>query len=69
MSNSNKPFGMSQLDYLWLNFGGYTIGTDPTQDPKENNILSELAVRDLIQKSTGGGIISLDYREHPTDES
>ena len=69
MSNSNRPFGMSQLDYLWLNFGGYTIGTDPTQDPKENNILSELAVRDLIQKSTGGGIISLDYREHPTDES
>lgn len=69
MSNNKKPFGMSQLDYLWLNFGGYTIGTDPTQDPKENTILSELAVRDLIQKSTGGGIISLEYKDHPTDES
>lgn len=67
MSDTNRPKGMSQLDYLWLNFGGYTIGTEASASPKENAVLTELAVRELINKSTGGGIISLEYRNHPTE--
>lgn len=65
MNNFKRPQGMSQLDYLWLNFGGYTIGTEASSAPKENAILTELAVTKLIQKATGGGIISLEYRDHP----
>lgn len=67
MMKNNKPQGMSQLDYLWLNFGGYQIGTSPSSTPQQNVILNELAVTSLIKNATNGGILSLEYKEHPTD--
>lgn len=62
-----RPQGMSQLDYLWLNFGGYQIGSTPSSIPQQNVILNELAVTSLIKNATEGGIISLKYEDHPTD--
>jgi hypothetical protein len=58
---------MSQLDYLWLNFGGYEIGNAPSSIPQQNVVLNELAVTSLIKNATNGGILSLEYSEHPTD--
>ena len=62
-----RPQGMSQLDYLWLNFGGYEIGSTPSSIPQQNVVLNELAVTSLIKNATNGGILSLEYSEHPTD--
>lgn len=62
-----RPQGMSQLDYLWLNFGGYQIGNSPSSTPQQNVILNELAVTSLIKNATNGGILSLQYKDHPTD--
>ena len=56
---NQRPQGMSQLDYLWLNFGGYQIGSSPSSTPQQNTILKELAVTALIKNATDGGIISL----------
>lgn len=67
MTNIKKPQGMSQLDYIWLNFGGYQIGTSPSSIPQRDIILNELAVTSLIKKATNGGIMSLQYKEHPND--
>lgn len=67
MTSIKKPQGMSQLDYIWLNFGGYQIGTSPSSIPQRDVILNELAVTSLIKKATNGGIMSLQYKEHPND--
>lgn len=69
MVKNNRPQGMSQLDYLWLNFGGYQIGTSPSSIPQQNVVLNELAVTSLIKKATNGGILSLEYKDHPTDDT
>lgn len=66
---NQKPQGMSQLDYLWLNFGGYQIGSSPSSTPQQNTILNELAVTSLIKNATDGGIISLQYNDHPSDSN
>lgn len=67
MSNDiQRPHGMSQLDYLWVNFGGYKVSNEASSIPKEDVILTEQALTDLIQKSTSGGITTLTFREHPT---
>ena len=67
MSNDiQRPHGMSQLDYLWVNFGGYKISNEASSIPQEDVILTEQALTDLIQKSTSGGITALTFREHPT---
>lgn len=67
MSNDiQRPHGMSQLDYLWVNFGGYKVSNEASSIPKEDVILTEQALTDLIQKSTSGGITALTFREHPT---
>ena len=57
---------MSQLDYLWVNFGGYKVSNEASSIPQEDVILTEQALTDLIQKSTSGGITALTFREHPT---
>lgn len=62
-----RPQGMSQLDYLWLNFGGYQIGNSPSSTPQQNVILNELAVTSLIKNTTNGGILNLQYKDHPTN--
>lgn len=69
MTNTKRPQGMSQLDYLWLNYGGYQIGHTPSSIPQKNIILNELAVTSLIKNATNGGITSLQYEEHPTDSN
>ena len=69
MVKNNRPQGMSQLDYLWLNFGGYQIGTSPSSIPQQNVVLNELAVTSLIKNATNGGILSLEYKDHPTDDT
>ena len=67
MSNDiQRPHGMSQLDYLWVNFGEYKVSNEASSIPQENVILTEQALTDLIQKSTSGGITALTFREHPT---
>ena len=67
MSNDiQRPHGMSQLDYLWVNFGGYKVSNEASSIPKEDVILTEQALTNLIQKSTSGGITALTFREHPT---
>lgn len=65
-NNIQRPHGMSQLDYLWINFGGYKVSNEASSIPKEDVILTEQALTDLIQKSTSGGITALTFREHPT---
>ena len=69
MNKNNRPQGMSQLDYLWLNYGGYQIGSTPSSIPQKNVILNELAVTSLIKNATNGGIMSLEYIDHPTDNN
>lgn len=67
MSNDiQRPHGMSQLDYLWVNFGGYKVSNEASSIPQEDVILTEQTLTDLIQKSTSGGITALTFREHPT---
>lgn len=62
-----RPQGMSQLDYLWLNFGGKSIANETSPTPSEDVILSEKAVTALVQQlqGSGGGITSLLYDKDP----
>lgn len=60
--------GMSQLDYLWVNFGNYSVQDQVSSIPQDNVLLSEKAITQLIQGATEGGISSLTYREHPSKE-
>lgn len=67
LNNVTRPHGMSQLDYLWLNFGGYEIHNEASGIPQENVVLSEKGLASLLAKSTGGGITELTYRDNPLD--
>lgn len=64
-----RPQGMSQLDYLWLNFGGLQVANEASTNPSENTILSEKAVTSLIKSlgASGGGITSLMYDKDPNN--
>lgn len=64
----DRPLDMSQLDYLWLNFGGFHVENEASAIPQEDVILTEQALTNLIQKSTSGGITTLTYKKHPTEE-
>lgn len=64
----DRPLDMSQLDYLWLNFGGFHVENEASAIPQEDVILTEQALTDLIQKSTSGGITTLTYKKHPTKD-
>ena len=49
MNNDIKrPQGMSQLDYLWLNFGGRRIENKASTTPQEDVLLTEKALTELI---------------------
>ncbi len=70
MTNQNsRPRNMSQLDYLWTNYGGYQVGNTPSPTPQQNVILDELAVATMIKRATNGGIVYLEYKDDPSDES
>lgn len=60
---------MSQLDYLWLTYGGYKIGTSASNVPQQNVVLNEVAVTSLIKNATNGGILSLEYKDHPINDN
>ena len=53
------PQGMSQLDYLWTNFGGYKISTGMQTPPDPNSIVTESILTDSIKNVTGGSINKL----------
>ena len=65
---TNRPQGMSQLDYLWTHFGAYEVSNEASQVPSENIILTEQALANFLQETTSGGITRLTYRKHPTKE-
>ena len=65
---TNRPQGMSQLDYLWTHFGAYEVSNETSQVPSDKVILTEQALANFLQESTEGGIVSLTYRKHPTKE-
>lgn len=67
MSNRVLPPKMSQLDYLWVNFGGVEVKNEASVTPREDVVLTEKALTELIQKSTKGGITSLLFDDDPTD--
>lgn len=69
MNQNSRPRNMSQLDYLWTNYGGYQVGNTPSTTPQQNVILDELAVATMIKRATNGGVVYLEYKEDPTDES
>lgn len=51
MSNIKRPQGMSQLDYLWLNYGDYKVSEDYNES-QNKIILTKKAVEQLITDST-----------------
>ena len=67
MNTPQRPAGMSQLDYLWLNFGGRRIENEASATPREDVLLTEKALTALIQQSTKGGITSLLFDDDPLD--
>ena len=62
-----RPAGMSQLDYLWLNFGGRQIATEVSPNPSDDVLLSEKAITTLVQnlQDSGVAITSLMYDKDP----
>ena len=67
INQNSRPRNMSQLDYLWTNYGGYQVGNTPSSTPQQNVILDELAVATMIKRATNGGIVYLEYKEDPSD--
>lgn len=66
MNNTSRPSGMSQLDYLWINYGNYKVQNTPSSIPQDNVILTEKALTNFINASPG--ISSLQLRDHPTNQ-
>lgn len=62
-----RPSNMSQLDYLWLNFGGKQVATEVSPTPSDDILLSEKAITALVQKlqDSGLAITSLMYDKDP----
>lgn len=66
-NSSSRPSGMSQLDYLWLNFGDRKISDEVSDTPSDDTLLTEKAITALIKKleTSGSGITSLIYDKDP----
>lgn len=58
-----RPSDMSQLDYLWLNFGGYTVENQPSEIPSENVVLTETALQELVSHINDKSVATLEYKE------
>ena len=67
IKSENRPVGMSQVDWLWLNYKYFNVQNEPSEVPSERIILTEQAITNLIQKATSGGITTLRYEENPDD--
>ena len=47
------PRGMSQLDYLWTNFGNYKVSEGIQSPPDPNSLITEKTLVDAIKSETG----------------
>ena len=48
--NNNRPKGMSQLDYLWTNYGKASLSNIVSEVPSDEIILTESAIISYIQE-------------------
>lgn len=69
IKSENRPKGMSQLDWLWLNFSPFNVQNEASEVPSERVLLTEQALTNLIQKTTSGGITTLRFEENPDDQT
>lgn len=53
------PRGMSQLDYLWTNFGNYKVSKGIQSPPDPNSLITEKTLVDAIKSETGSYITNL----------
>ena len=53
------PRGMSQLDYLWTNFGNYKVSEGIQTPPDSNSLITEKTLVDAIKSETGSYITNL----------
>ena len=60
-----RPSGMSQLDYLWINYGNCKVQNTPSSIPQDDVILTEKALTNFINSAPG--INSLQLRDHPNN--
>lgn len=67
MNKFNRPSGMSQLDYLWVNFGSRTILDGTQSDP--DGLVTGAALDEALKKCTGGGITDLKLAPKPGDNT
>lgn len=65
--SENRPKGMSQVDWLWLNYKQYNVANEPSQLPSDRLLLTEKAITSLIRKATGGGVTGLLLEDDPAD--
>lgn len=65
--SEERPKGMSQVDWLWLNYKHFNVQNEASEIPSDRIILTEQAITNLIQKATSGGITSLRFEENPDD--
>lgn len=66
---TNRPHGMSQLDYLWTTFGESTLSNTPSSTPSDNVILTETAVNKLIESGSSESINTLKTQVSAINES
>lgn len=50
MRDVKRPADMSQLDYLWQNFGGFIVGTGYSDEPNERALVTEQTLSDFAAK-------------------
>lgn len=65
---TDRPHGMSQLDYLWTHFGSFEVLSEPSAVPRDDAVLTEQALANLLEKAKEGGIVTLTYEENPDKE-
>ena len=53
------PRGMSQLDYLWTNFGNYKVSEGIQSPPDPNSLITEKTLLNTIKEETGNFITNL----------
>lgn len=61
VSNTYKSQGVSQLDYLWANFGDFSVAKIPTDNP--DDILTQGAVKSIIADLSGISSVQVVYED------
>lgn len=67
VKSEERPFGMSQLDWLWLNYNHYNVQNHPSLIPSDRIILTEQAIGSMIQRASRGGITQLKLEDSPDE--